>query len=723
MSILKAISRGSIYLLVFLTPLFFSPLTQNVLDFQKQTLFLVIALLGLMGWASDALISKKLVFNFNLASVAVVAVMLATLISSLFSLYSYGSLWGLPLDISSSFLTVTGFVLFYFLVINLFSKDELGKLLFTLVASSFVAALYGILQLCGLFLIPFDFAKVNSFNTVGSVNGLGLFLSVVLVAVFSLVFSEKDKKKMGLFALFGAVLFLYLILINFLAAWIVLVIGSLVIFIQSFVDRDSFFRGKTVAIASFCLLFLSLIFVAVDIFAGDFVGDIYKSLPQTPVEISLTNKTSWDVTVSTLKSSAKNLILGSGPGTFVYDYSRYKPEVINQTNFWSVRFGTASDEILGRLATVGILGILFLAALIGFIAVKGFKMLNEDREDKELVITCYASWLAIVAALFFYPFNFALTFLFWLLSALIIGFDEEKKRVIEFSLGSKAAYAAPLLLVVVLALQLGIIVWVGKRYFAEVKYLQAMQALQKPDYQGAVNDLSLAINSTESAQDNYLRDLSQVYLARVSADIAKSTDQTKTLETIAPLMGQAVEIAKVNTDTVNGNDANNWAVRGYVYRELIGAVKDADSWAVTSYKRAIDLEPASSYFYVELAQVYILKEDLGAATESLLKAIELNPNYSNAHYYLGLIYDKQNKKDEAIAQFETLSQLNPDNKDITTILENLKAGKPAFGEQAQAPAPDLNAPTGSNVSTSVPAENPAVLLPKKGEPANNIPVK
>ena len=721
MSILKAVSRGSIYLLVFLTPLFFSPLTQNVLDFQKQTFFLVIALFGLMGWVSDALISKRLTFNFNLASLAVVAVLLITLVSSLFSLYSYGSLWGLPLDISASFLTVTGFVLFYFLVINLFSREELGRLINTLVLSSFIAALYGILQLFGLFIVPLDFAKLSSFNTVGSVNGLSLFVSAVLVAVFAMILAEKKKFRMVLLDFAGATLFLYLVLANFLAAWVMLAFGSLVIFIQSFVDRESFFRGTVVAAFSFVLLFLSLIFVALDVFAIDFVRDLYSNFPQAPVEISLTNKASWDITGATLKSSAKNLFLGSGPGTYVYDYAKFKPGMINQTNFWNIRFGTAANEILGRLATVGILGIFFLVALIGFISFKGFKMLNEDREDKELIIACYASWLAIVLAFFLYPFSFTLTFLFWLLTALIIGFNDDKKRDIEFSLGSKAAYAAPLLLVVVLACQLGIIVWVGKRYFAEVKYLNAMQAVQRQDFSGAVNNLNLAISSTESAQDNYLRDLAQVYLVWVRQEIAKESDQKKTLELIAPLMGRAVEVAKINTDSVNGNDANNWAVRGYVYRELIGAVKDADSWAVTSYKRAIDLEPASSYLYVELAQVYILKEDQEAAKEALLKAVELNPGYSNARYYLGLIYDKEGKKQEAIDQFTVVAQLNPENKEILTILENLKAGRPAAGE-ATMPAPDLNNPPASGEVNSgpeinsVPSENPAVIAPESEKP-------
>lgn len=692
MSILQKISKASVYLLIFFTPLFFSPLTQNVLDFQKQTFFLIIALIGLMAWIGDSLISKTLAFNSNPAGFFVGAILLGTFISSLFSIYSFGSLWGLPLDVAASFLSLAGFVLFYFLVTNLFSSHETKKLLFTLILSSFFSAVFGLLQLYGLFVFPFDFAKTASFNTVGSVNSLGLFLAVILAAVFTLLVSEKNKLLMGALAFIGAVLFFYLVVINFFAAWIVLALGCLAVFVQSFVDRDSFSRGALVAVSSFALLGISLFFIAVDLLAQDFVRDTYKVFPATPVEVSLTNATSWSITSSTLKSSAKNLLIGSGPGAFVYDYSRFKPESINLTNFWSLKFGAAANEIFSKLATTGILGIVFFAALIGFIAVKGFKMLLGDQEDKELLCACYVSWLAIVATLFLYPFNFTLYMLFWLFTALIVGLNEDYKKTVEFSLGSRAAYAVPLLLVAILVLELVALVWVGKRLFAEAKYLQAMHALERQDFSGSVEDLKAAIGSTGSSQDNYLRDLAQVYLAWVRKELSDNADQKKALETVAPLMGNAVEAAKIATDSVNGNDANNWAVRGYIYRELIGAVKDADSWAITCYKKAIDLEPSSSYLYVDLAQVYIMKEDYEGAKENLLKAIGLNPNYSNARYYLGLIYAKEGKKDEAVKEFEIIYQLNPDNADVAKILEDLRAGNAPIQEQPAVPAPELNAP-------------------------------
>ena len=53
-------------------------------------------------------------------------------------------------------------------------------------------------------------------------------------------------------------------------------------------------------------------------------------------------------------------------------------------------------------------------------------------------------------------------------------------------------------------------------------------------------------------------------------------------------------------------------------------------------------------------------------------------NYSNAKYYLGLIYDRDGNKQAAIKEFEEILQLNPGNADVKRILDNLKSGKAAL---------------------------------------------
>ncbi|MDP3143485.1 MAG: tetratricopeptide repeat protein, partial [Candidatus Omnitrophota bacterium] len=88
------------------------------------------------------------------------------------------------------------------------------------------------------------------------------------------------------------------------------------------------------------------------------------------------------------------------------------------------------------------------------------------------------------------------------------------------------------------------------------------------------------------------------------------------------------------------------------------------------------------------------------------RTVQLSPNYSNARYFLGLIYDRENPKDKsaALEQFEKIAELNPDNNEIKQILVNLKAGKAALlGVAPPAPAPQSRseAPVQEGVKTPV----------------------
>jgi tetratricopeptide (TPR) repeat protein len=66
------------------------------------------------------------------------------------------------------------------------------------------------------------------------------------------------------------------------------------------------------------------------------------------------------------------------------------------------------------------------------------------------------------------------------------------------------------------------------------------------------------------------------------------------------------------------------------------------------------------------------------ATVALERAVELNPQYSNARYFLGLSYFRVGRISEAIEQFTIVSNLNPDNEDVKTILNNLNLGENPF---------------------------------------------
>ena len=81
----------------------------------------------------------------------------------------------------------------------------------------------------------------------------------------------------------------------------------------------------------------------------------------------------------------------------------------------------------------------------------------------------------------------------------------------------------------------------------------------------------------------------------------------------------------------------------------------------------------------ELGVLYLKRngtDDLARAENAFVHAITLSPTYSNAHWYLASVYEKEQKLDLAIKEIETVSKLNPGNKIVETILSQLKAGVP-----------------------------------------------
>jgi tetratricopeptide (TPR) repeat protein len=87
----------------------------------------------------------------------------------------------------------------------------------------------------------------------------------------------------------------------------------------------------------------------------------------------------------------------------------------------------------------------------------------------------------------------------------------------------------------------------------------------------------------------------------------------------------------------------------------------------------------------QLGVLYYRAEKYDQAKSEFIRAIGINSNYSNARYFLGLLYDRENNKQSALDQFEKIAQLNPDNEEIKQIISNLKNGLPALGSPELGP--------------------------------------
>jgi len=186
-----------------------------------------------------------------------------------------------------------------------------------------------------------------------------------------------------------------------------------------------------------------------------------------------------------------------------------------------------------------------------------------------------------------------------------------------------------------------------------------MKAVQRGDYQSSIDNFSSAIAHTNGRQDNYWQNLSQVYLFRINEELQRTDlSQEELGQAVTPLISNAINSAKMATE-VSPQNVANWTVRGFVYRNLINLISGAEDWAIKSYQKAIELEPANPYIYTELGRVYSAKKEMDKAKEQFQKALALKPDYGPAHFQIAMGYVQEGKTEEAIKKLEEACDIAP----------------------------------------------------------------
>ncbi|MFH1656366.1 MAG: tetratricopeptide repeat protein [Candidatus Nealsonbacteria bacterium] len=668
------ISKYALYVLTFLLPIFFLPWTANILDFNKQILLAVLVFISLFVWILKVFISGKFKLNIVGLYVPLGLLFLAYTASTIFSLWRYGSFWGWPLVTSESLFSIIGLFVFYFLVSNTLEKKEIYYLVVSLIASSFLVVLYGIFQLFGKFVLPFEFSKTTSFNTIGTVNALGIFSAVLLPLMFILVINSKRVLK-GLFITVLAFTTFLLILINFSTCWWIVAVGSALITVLG-VQKRNLFDARWMILPMFFLV-ISLFFI--------FLKFQVINTASRPIEVFLNQKTSFNIAKDTLKEKA---ILGSGPGTFIYDFSKYKNIDFNKSNFWNIKFDGANSKFLTILATTGILGAFSILALIIFSLIYGVKNLfiknfglnnsnkkTTDKYDDDFIwmigVGTFISFIALSVSFFIHHSNLTLDFIFFLLLAVFTAIASPLKKEFSLKLSPLFALVINFVLILIFVFGLGLFILEGQRYLAETNYLKGIKSLSQGENNVALEKLEKAIK-INSKVDLYWRELSQVYFKSIEIEAQR---EDISMEEINQRVQALIEVSvdSINqATTINPKNSANWLVRGFIYQNLVGIISGVEDWAVSSYEEAINLEPINPYYYTQLG-VILLKQSLSFSEENteeknklfirsqmqLQKAIELKSDYAPARFQLSMVYQAQGKIDESIQELEKTKILAP----------------------------------------------------------------
>ncbi len=662
--ICEVVLKYSIYLLVFLLPILFLPWTADSLDFNKQALLTLLVFISFFCWMVQVLISGKFSLNLNKTNIAVLVLFVVFLISTIFSQDKYGSFWGWPKVTPESLLTVISLALLYFIIINVFAKKEIYVSIILSAISGLASIIIGVFQLFGLFI----FAQTPSFNTIGLVSGLGIFIAALLPLFIILEIYSKGWLKIVV-AIAIVLSIICFVLINYPLVWWMVLASCALLILFSVIKKDVFDLRWLGLPMFFLVIAISFLILKPQL-----------SVPTRPIEVYLNQSATLDVALKTVKDSP---VLGSGPGTFVFDFSKYRKIDFNQGALWNIRLDRGASKVLTILATTGILGFisfLFLiaAALLSgvkFIFDKAFNTNGRSIDNYSLMISggALVGFVTLATSYFFYNSNLSLDFLFFFLLACFIGLVSENKKEFLLSPSSLLTLSITFIFTLFFILGAGLLILQGQRYIAQIEYFKGLSSLAAGQKDKGLQELESAVRLNSNV-DAYLAQLSQAYLSELG-DVLNDTkiSQDDKNSAVQIFVNNSINAAKMATD-LGPQNVSNWSVRGYVYQNLIGLVPSAEDWALNSYEQALSLEPTNPYFPTQEGISLIAKasivdkdstdkrnQDLVDAKTQLDKAIQLKSDYASARFQIAMLYQAQGKTDQELAALEDAKKYSPND--------------------------------------------------------------
>lgn len=658
---LRRLTSALLYIAVFCVPLFFLPFTVETVELNKYFFFYICIFLALLSWISRGVILKIFVFKRTPLDIPLLVLWAVTFITSIVSRDRYVSFFGDFSLMSINFLNITAFVIFYFLLVQ-----EVGKIkgvlnfIHTFFISGFLTTLFFILRAGGLWTATYGF--LPQFNTLNISNGLfGIFL--IILCLLSLAVLAVKKQNLGSDVLMFLVFFASLagvVMIGFKILWIILTV-ALILLIVFLVSHTNEVRTVWTSVA-FALFVAGILFVL--------LGVPQFLTAKLPLEVSLGPSTSYGMFKDTITYNARYFLFGSGPSTFAYDFSQFRPSGLNNNFAWNVRFRQPYSSAMEWGMSTGILGILsFLVILlmgIGLIINTWLKQVVINRKKKVGLISISslqdsplvfwgltAGWLTLVFAFFVVNFGAAVWLLFWLFLGLMIraAAHLSKGELPETTISLKTTpqygivTSFAFILVFTGILVLGI--YLGRFYTAEVVYAQALT--KSTSGQAGLDRIAQLQKSLQ-----YNPNRVPFYLTIAESFLIKAQEvasTTKDVNQVAQLVSAAVNAAKAASDK-SPQSVATWESLATMYANARGVAPEANNWLISSLERAIILEPTNPTFYIGLGNAKLLERRYSEAKDDFEKAVGFKPDMLQGYVLLAATYEAQNNIDKAIETME-----------------------------------------------------------------------
>lgn len=660
---------------LFAFPVFFLTNTSDFFVLPKQLLVTLVTVILMVLWAVKILLNKEVAFRSSAFNFPVFLFGAITLLTALLARNTFDSLL--------QAVPMVFVLIFYFALTNsLHTKSQFNVALSSLALGGVVSSVLSLIYLMNLFILPFQQIQNKFFTTLGSpIQHIIYLLPILALSVF---YVYKRYAKSGLNGIASD----YNYIIHIVSSVLILAGVGLNVY-------KIFFRPEKPIVLPF----------------------------QYGIQIAM-GAISQDNARQVL-----SLLFGSGYGTFITDFARFKPASFNlEQNIWNLTFSFSSSYFLELIATVGILGTLAFLFIFARIVQSGM-----NRAMSPLFLAVVVTFILS----FLLPFSYTVVFLMFALLGFysVYLFFENDKRVYNLRVNLVALKEGlfsvndeghsepaprkgngsifPALVMAVVLIPSVFVGWYTVRLaLSDMKFTQSLSPQVLNNGQKTY-DLEREALQLFPYRSDYYRIFSQVNIALANSLInsipqgQQPTEQAQ--QTVIALLQQSINSGRAAVRIAPLNPAN-WENLARIYRSLINVGQNAEQFAAASLNQAITLNQYDPTKYVELGGIFYQLGQFDAAQQQFQQAINLKPDYANAYYNLGHALQAKGDFQNALIQFNVVKELSKDDKaNMEQIDKEIKALQESAGKQS-------NTQPAQDNQSQLQVNQPQTQIPAQGEP-------
>ena len=692
--------KAGMILVILSTFFLYTTIFTEFFDTPKFLVVSIFTALLLVVWVLKFAFSGKVVFLRTPLDIPLLLLLAVAIVSTVLSPSPYVSALGNQLKIHGSLVSLIIYVVFYFMLVNNLKPAKGIKGIFTIaIIAAQVLAVLSLLGYAGFNMLPESWMKFISFNPTGSAFSTTAILALLVPFIIMQLLSSSKPVSIILNSAFLLISGAAIALQGSWATWIAALFGVIVTLSVINPLKHGIKSLKPFTLMGLVVPLVIITTITILSFippVGKAKNPIYEKAQSFPKEIQLGFLPSWKISVSAFRDVP---FWGTGPSTYLFDFTAYKPVELNSTKLWNIRFDSSFNEYLQVLATLGGIGLLALLSFSALFISTAYSVLmkspEESATDKKVLAIAGIAFFIILAL-------HAATLAVWVIGLLIIAsfmvslglqkrsgegnFKDTFLRIAAVTPSSnlpeetiKVNALPGVLLVLSIASVLFAFFFGAKLVLADYHHRLALNALSQNQGIIAYNELVVA-EKLNPKNDVYRAGLAQTNFALANAiAVAKApteaspagslTDADK--QNIQVLLQQSINEGKIAV-ALSPKSAINWEVLALLYRQISGVATNGLAFALDSYGRAIMVDPLNPQLRLNVGGVYYASKNYDMAIRFFTDAINLKPDFANGYYNLSVaLKDKGDLEGAKTLAEKTLTLVDKSSSDYKTISDYL----------------------------------------------------